>query len=241
MSTRKANILFILLSLTPLYSDGPRAADTPRPFEASYTLIKAGLSIGERQVSLKAEAGAQFLYQAESWPVGVLSLFKSDRIVERSHWTLAGDDIRPLSYSYRQSGRRKRDVSLEFDWDKLEVTNTIDTKPWRMDIPVGAMDKLVYTLALMRDMKQGRKELVYAIADGGRLKSYRFEQLGEEQVETPLGVFKAAHLKRIRKPGKKRSTHVWLAAELDYLPVVIEQDEKGATYRMVLSKWSPQP
>lgn len=236
MSKRKRKGLIVFLGLA--LSSAAGAGDAPRPFEALYTLVKAGLPIGKREISLKHRSEGGFLYQAESWPVGVVALFKDDRIVERSHWVLNGETIRPLNYSYRQSGRRKRDVSLEFDWDKLMVTNTIDTKPWQMDIPADAMDKLVYTLALMRDLKQGREELVYAIADGGRLKSYRFERLGEEKVETPLGVFKAAHLKRIRKPGKKRQTHVWLAAELDYLPVVIEQDEKGSMYRMLLSTLS---
>ena len=133
----------------------------------------------------------------------------------------------------RHGGSKTREVKLHFDWQHNTVTNTIDGDPWRMEIPPNAQDKLVYQLAIMYDLMNGKKDLDYKIADGGKLKDYAFEIQGEEVLNTALGRLKTVRIQRI---GDKRDTTVWCAPQLSYLPVRLEQqDTDGAELTMQLT------
>ena len=86
------------------------------------------------------------------------------------------------------------------------------------------MDKLLYQLAIMHDLQNGRTPASYRIADGGGIKTYSFEKLGEEVVETPLGSFDTIKILR-HKPGSSRKYVFWCAPDLEY------STGKGRAYR----------
>lgn len=60
---------------------------------------------------------------------------------------------------------------------------------WQLQTMAQIMDKLLYQLAIMRDLAGGERELEYRIVDKGKLKTYNFESLGEEVIDTPIGRF----------------------------------------------------
>ena len=64
--------------------------------------------------------------------------------------------------------------------------------------------------------------MMYAIADGGKLKTYDIHVRGEEVIETPAGQFETVIVAR---EGDERSTTMWCAKSLNYLPVKIQQIE----------------
>ena len=102
-----------------------------------------------------------------------------------------------------------------------------------MDIPANAQDKLVYQLSIMYDLLNGKKDLEYKIADGGKLKDYSFEIQGEEVLNTDLGKIKTLRIQRI---GDRRDTTVWCAPKFAYLPVRLEQqDTDGSELTMQIT------
>jgi hypothetical protein len=78
---------------------------------------------------------------------------------------------------------------------------------------------------MMNDLHQGKKgELNYSIADGGKLKDYKILIIGEETIETELGEFTTTKVVRTRGT---RTTTMWCAKKLGYLPVRITQKKEG--------------
>ena len=69
-----------------------------------------------------------------------------------------------------------------FDWDKNRVINIINGDPWHMAATPGLLDKLLYQLKIMRDLSNGVKNLHYRVADGGKIKDFQLQILGQEVV-----------------------------------------------------------
>lgn len=200
-------------------------ADPFPEFEARYALRYDGYQVGEATYRLSRQAN-DYRYESASKPTGITAWFRKDRVREHSQWQWQDPLIRPLRYVYERSGGRKeRRAELEFDWPRGQVENRVEGQPWQMDIPRGTLDKLVVTLAMMKDLERGKKSMEYSVADGGILKTYRFQVVGEEVVDTPAGRFNSIKLERLREDNK-RYTALWCAPSLHYLPVRIEQQEK---------------
>lgn len=207
-----------------LWSGVLGAAPLP-DFDVRYQLHLDGFKVGEAHYQLSRQDD-HFLYQSRTQPTGIAAWFRKDQVQEHSTWTLQNARIQPLRYHYqRTGGKKERFAELTFDWQSGQVENLVEGQPWQMDIPVGTLDKMVVTLALMLDLRQGKREVEYAIADGGKLKTYRFRVVAEERVETNIGSFDALKLERIRKDNK-RYTALWCAPALHYLPIRIKQREK---------------
>jgi hypothetical protein len=218
----------LLACLAPLPSAA--AGEPPRPFRARYEMRMNGLAVAQARLSLERLRDGRFVYRSESRPKGIVAWLRDDHVVERSLWSLADGAIRPHEYTYLHSGGgEQRRVDVVFDWTGRVVTNTADGKSWRMDLVDGTLDKLVYQLSLMRDLAAGRRDLAYPIADGGRLKTWRFEVVGEEVLDTPLGRLSTLRVKRFRERPRHRETELWCAPRLHYLPVRVDQarDEAG--------------
>lgn len=195
------------------------------PFKAAYTLSRAGVSVGTVLRTLRRENNATYVYESQSQTTGMMSVFLKDRILERSHWHVVNDTMRSLSYVYERSGGSKqRNVHLAFDWQNRIVTNDVDGDTWKMSIPDGAMDKLLYQIAVMRDLRAGKAKLAYEVADGGKLKTYEFHIEGDDLIETALGTLKTTRVTRNRDD---RVTTIWCAVDYQYLPVQIEQVEEN--------------
>lgn len=200
----------------------------PKPFHATYKAKFSGFTIeATRELGTHPNGEQELIFSASTWLA---------KLRESSRFNWSDGQLVPSQYQYHREGLgRSRDAVLEFDWDKHKVVNNVQDKPWRMDIPDGALDKLSYQLQLRSDLLNGKQTLQYNIADGGRLKTYLFEMVGEELLETRLGKLATVKIKKVRASGKKRVTYIWMAKHWDYLLVKLQQTEQdGKTYAIDL-------
>jgi hypothetical protein len=213
----------VLLQIAPQISHAE-----PTPFRAIYTAEYAGIPVfveGIRELTKLNDKEYILTNSVDSW---------LGSITEKSNFTWhAGDQLIPQEYRYRRRGMgRKRDAILKFDWSKHQVLNDVQSKPWKMTIPDGSMDKLGYQVKMRADLQQHysqsteKPNLSYLIADGGRVKTYNFELLGEEDIDTPVGRLSTIKVARLRK-NDKRSTIFWLAKDWQFLLVRLEQTDSG--------------
>lgn len=207
------------------------AAELPHEFTAHYKLTRGIITLGKSHRSFKKIGPNQFIFESISKPYGVGKIISDGEIHERSSWTLHNDILRPMSYSYTNSDSDlKRNVKLDFDWQKKVVVNNINGDPWKMKLEPKTQDKLLYLLSLMIDLKDGKRKFEYIIADGGTTKIYSAVVEGQQKIETDLGMFNT--LRVLRKHRDGRRTILWCAPSLDYLPIRIEQTKKdGNTVR----------
>jgi hypothetical protein len=215
------------------------AATGPLPaFDAQYNIRGFGFQIGEFRSTLSNSQDGNYRYETETRTVGFVAHFNSDVIRERSNWMWHNAVIRPLNYTYeRTGGKKERTAKLNFNWARGTVENTVDGETWKMPIHDGVLDRLVVQLSMMLDLKAGKNDMEYTFADGGKLKSYRFRIIGKESIETPSGVYDTVKLERV-VDDDKRSTMLWCAPKLHYLPVRIDQRERTDNYSMLLDKYS---
>ena len=226
-----AALLLLSIATSALAAPGH---ELPERFEATFLLEAAGTNVARTRWSLAPGADGTYVSVSRTEPIGVFSLIRDDTRVERSEWTYKGDWLQPLSYRYERTGRKAREIDIEFDWETNVARHDSSGSVWRLPVPRGAMDKFNYILALMRDLGRGERHLEYTIADGGRLRRYVLTHIGEERIETALGRFDTILIRRDRENSKRRTTF-WCASELGFLPVKIEhveRDGKSMTLRI---------
>ena len=153
----------------------------PERFSADFELYTHGMTVARTHWSVEPAGDDSFVYESRTEPAGFYAMISNDRVLERSVWRYVGDRLRSLCYRYvRTGGKKERDIAIEFDWERNLAHNTANGDTWNMPIPAEALDKLNYVLAMMGDLAAGKQEIDYLVADGGKLKAYRLEQLGFE-------------------------------------------------------------
>lgn len=232
-------LLSAFLLPAPAFGTGPVF---PAPFEAEYNLYSKGLEVAHIKRVFRALADGTYIYESRSHPVGLLAVFRDDRIVERTNWEQTENGFRPIKYIYKHSGSKKnRDVEINFDWQANEVYMQVNENHWQMDLEPSTLDKMLYQLAVMRDLKRGLEKFSYRIADGGKMKSYNFKTFSEEAVQTPYGDFEALKVERFRE-DRERETILWCVQKLDYLPVkVVNIEPDGLKTTALLKSYNPLP
>ncbi len=223
MKQLKKLLLFISLSAM---GNSAVLADVPALFEVSYTLYTNDLKVGLMERKFTMLDKNNYLFHSVSKTTGLAAFFRKDRIVESSKWSYSDKGFMPLSYQYQHTGGKKdRFVDITFNWDNKQIVNKVNDSTWHMDLQTGILDKLLYQLTIMADLKNGKVPETYTIADGGKIKNYHFEHVADEVINTPLGELKAMKIER-RKENTDRKTWLWCAYDLDFLPIKVVITEK---------------
>jgi hypothetical protein len=219
----------LFLATTLFFPAITLASAIPESFSNTYVSSALGFNVTVvHELKPRDDGTKEMRFEAKAW-FGNIEETSVLRIDDEGQ-------VIPLHYSYKRRGLgRNRDAALTFDWEKHLVTNDVQNTSWKMDIIEDVQDKLSYQLQLQRDVAQGKTTFVYQIADGGHLKEYAFEVVGEEVLKTPMGDVNTIKVKRSRD-NNERTTFVWLAPDWDYLLVSMEQEEKGKTYNINLRK-----
>lgn len=237
-----ARLCRVVLGFTALLLLGvvPAAAAEPQPgglrgFTAEYRLSWHDMEFGKVDVSLNLDPQGGYRYSAHTVALGMLATIRDDVVDEVSEGRIEGGRVIPHLYSYLHSRPDgDRDIRLEFDWAAGRVINRINDSVWTMELPTGIQDKFSDDIALMLALKDGARELIeFGVADGGRLKRYRFQVVGRETVEGPIGVQPALVVTRAK--GKREpNMRLWLGSDLNYLPLRAEKLDDGEAFLMYL-------
>jgi hypothetical protein len=234
---------FLLLGLgLLLLTAGALSQDNdapPRPFVATYQLSRNDLPVGQTRLEWQLTPGGGYRYRARTEPRGPLALIREDLILEESRGHLIDGRPRPDYYQYRRTGTASnRHLELTFDWPQNRVRIAETRSHWSLTMPPETLDKLVQQWQVSRDLANGVRDPEYTVADGGRLKQYRYRTLGRERLDTPLGPMDTLKLERRKDNGAADYT-LWLAEVLNYQPVRILRQHGEHTYLMELAGLEP--
>jgi Protein of unknown function (DUF3108) len=196
-------------------------------FLATYSVRTSGLKVGKMQRRLTITSGNHYRFESKIESTGLLALVHDGYIEESSEGELALAQLRPQRYAYRRiSGDKRKEASTVFNWAESRVTMRNKDQQWEAAVTPGTLDKLVYQLALMRDLARGGDDaLHYAIADDGEIKTYELSRAGVETVEINGAAVSAQKIIYARH-GSSRKTTLWCAAAYGYLPIQIEYLER---------------
>jgi Protein of unknown function (DUF3108) len=215
-------VIDLVFLLTLGLVDAASAPLTQTAFTVAYSLSRHGLRFATMTRQLSRQANGDYIFESQSRATGVARLLVYGEITEQSRWSLSGNRVYCQSYSYVRTGKKPKTVTLRFDWSNGLVLGNKGKENWRFD----ARPELSYQIAIMSDLQAGKRVLEYAFVDEERIKTYRFEAVGEEALETPIGKLKTVKLERTNeKPN--RSTTLWCASSLAYLPVRLDKQRAG--------------
>lgn len=196
-----------------------------KPFVGYYhTSYDMGFTLdieGKRSLKQKEDGSWVLDFRAKNW-FARISQTSTFRIDEEQQ-------LKPEHYRrYQKVFGKTKDRSIHFHWDQLKVTNDIDGKPWKMEIPTDALDLLSYQLKLRYDLMAHpkQKEFHYRVADGGKVKNFIFRVIGKEVLKTPMGKLNTIKLESIRFKQRDVEHLIWVATDWDNLLLRVEPVRK---------------
>lgn len=209
------------------------AAKSLKPFTAEYTVKYRGLSLGKMQQSLTISKNKNYVFkQTMDASIPFVNLD-----AKQQSEGLITTRVQPLHYQYqtRYKGKDRLD-KITFDWRRKRASFTYKNRQGQLPIKLGDQDQLSCLLQVRLKLIKTGKLKSCQIINGDRRSLYQFTRLKKETLETTRGPLSTLKLSRQRS-GSSRNVLMWLAPELDYLPVKIEQYKKGKRqFTLILSQ-----
>jgi len=220
MRHRLAPLLLLLAAVLPAFAS---AAPEMLPFEADYRVKIRGLG-GEMQLSL---SGTEEDYRARSRleARGVAGWFFRGEIAESAEFVVDEPGLVPLRYEGTDTltGDDTRTI-IQFDHAGGVAREWVEGKLNEYPLTERTYDRLSLQFALMQALASGERPEQFVLLDGERKAlDIRYQ---DGVIEVDYGTFDAVRVEH-RRPGSSRSTVLWCAPELGFLPVRIEQYRKG--------------
>lgn len=201
---------------------------TVATYTATYSVEYKGKEAGTAEFSVVYLADRD-LYEFTSRVVakGLLKLARPNPAVERSQFHVDGEGVRPLEFWYEDGSRSGEDnVHIAFDWDRRLATVTGAETRREMALPASALDRGTLQVALMRDLSTTGAPRTYSLADEDSVIDYEYTDNGTATTTTGIGPVETRVLAQ-QRAGSSRTTWLWVAPELRFLPVRIEQRRDG--------------
>ncbi|MCG7873422.1 MAG: DUF3108 domain-containing protein [Candidatus Thiodiazotropha lotti] len=229
----RAGLLGVVL--TCFFSLNALADDLLKPFSAEFTVHRNILPLGRLTLSLKLKPDGSYIYTAHSQPSLLANLFSRNEVTEESQGRYLEGRIIPHRYTYRDEDQQSENSEVSFDWQSALAATTSQGVTWSQPIGDATQDKLSQQLQVRLHLAQGNQQVSYQVADGGKVKTYHFQVVGEETVASSSDSYRCLRVERRKGDGESDYT-IWFARELGYLPIKIERNQNGKLYRMMLDK-----
>lgn len=229
VSTRQT-VSVILSACAVLFFSAGAHAMPPQRIELTFEIKFGSMKLGEGR-DLLVHDGNQYKVVSETIPKGLAAIFiKKIRRESRGAITEAG--LRPVSFE--EHGRKSGIRAAEFNWRDSTLRLINGDSNTIVPLPQNTIDQasLPYGFAFAGRVPDGFSAYV---ADGRRIKEYRYRIVGRERVQTVLGEIETIHVEKVRGPDDKRSFDFWLAVDHHFLPVKMRFIEKGRAFDSVVT------
>lgn len=235
--SRPLNKILIGASLLLLAAQAP-AQSSLAPHQAEYN-VKISVLGGQLKTKL-ATTETGYIATHTIQATGMSRMLAGGQIEETSHFARISSGIRPQTFETADTlTRDKTRASVQFDWEQQEASGTVNEEDFKTTIDGLAFDRVSIQYALMSDLLNNATADEYVLFDIDKFKTVQVSNIGNRTVKVPAGEYEAVGVQH-QVIGSKRITTMWCVAELDYLPVIIEQRRKGKLkMRAVLSNYSP--
>jgi hypothetical protein len=201
------------------------ASEYLAPYRAVYRVERDGEVGGRSEWTLSYEAAnRRYRFVSSTKVEGPLAIVAPKPVVETADFEYENGAIVPLTFSYEDGTRSgERSFRTTFDWTEGQAYTAARGYSTQVEIVAGVLDPVTVQMVLMRDLAKEASNVqadhVYRFVDGESVSTLSFstggrEVVGSAQIET----------RRIeqRREGSSRRTLLWLAPELEFLPIRIE-------------------
>jgi hypothetical protein len=197
----------------------------PLPFVATYTITWHGVTAGSSTLELRQTAPRLYLYTSTDIAYGVFRLAFRHPLRQSSRFRIAAGEVEPLAF---QAGGAGNDVMAQFDWKTSQVTGMAKGKLLDLKLQPGTQDPLSVQIAIMLKLQARDAPDAFWMLNTDEIDRFQYVRHEESTLDTPLGKLRTI-LYTSHQPGSNKTTYLWLAPTLDYMPARAEQRVKGST------------
>lgn len=159
--------------------------------------------------------------------VGVTIVFARVNLLQvSSEGTINESGIAPLTFNEKR--RNRSATATHFNQQEQKITFSASERT--IPLAPGAQDRATVLFQLgaigRADVNQYGKDMDILVGEDRDAVVYRFQLVGEEELETDMGKLVTWHLARPPKPGSYNARlDIWIAPSLDWYPVQIRNTE----------------
>ncbi len=201
------------------------STSNPPQFVATYTIAWHGVMAGTSTLRLHETSPQSYLYTSTDEAYGVFRLAFPHPLRQSSRFRIAGGEVQPLAF---QAGGAGNDVMAQFDWKDGQVTGMSKGKLLDLKLQSGTQDPLSVQIAMMLKLLARNAPGSFWMLNTDEIDRFQYVRHEESTLDTPLGKLRTI-LYTSHQPGSNRTTYLWLAPALDYMPARAEQHVKGTT------------
>lgn len=206
------------------------------PYSADYDMERKGIGSAKATFSLEKNADGSMEYKSVLHPTGIAALLLGD-VTQTSDFKLVNGRPQSTNYRYSEKGKHASEETIQFDWSgKKKATSTEDGKSRNADLTDNSVDVQLVQLLLASDAAAGKVPASYQIVDHGEATTYDAKALPDAKLRLQSGNYqsKVYLLSDVTNTDKHRTITVWMAPNLHYLPVQIQQVDKKNTITLTL-------
>jgi hypothetical protein len=228
-------------SAKPVSSDNPQSKPPGiklMPYEARYDILDGSDPVGTADRTLTLSDNTWRLEQSTS----IKRWYYKYEFTESSEFIIQNETPLPQQYASitKRSFKDNRIIKSQFNWDKNIETGSRNGDTWTLELAKPVVDHLSYQIALRLKADQQRRKETFRVSYKGELDTYQFINDGEHTIKTELGDIKT--ILWTQKPNNKHDKImlIWLAPELQYMPVQMAQYRNGkaeGTIRLKYLNW----
>lgn len=228
------NLRHLCLGLAIWIGSGIALADEPPGgYAAVYRLTFNDELVGEAHFNLSID-GERYELEAYTLPAGKMDTQRQE-ILEISRGWLSTEGVRPETYDYSIQTDGKLDlINLGFNWDSALLQIHSGKENREITLKPGSQDHLSYLLQIRNMLQRGQVQIALYLVNPEATEAMVLEHRGQEQIEVGDTSYTTERVERF-SPDNTIQRRLWLAPELDYLPVRIEQswDQGVVSMRLV--------
>ena len=193
------------------------AATAPATIKADYDVYKDGLHIATVAENFD-QSGDRYQIESDSTPAGILAVFVKTRIKVQSSGKVNGTGLQPDKLDYGRLDDPSKNVSAAFDWQAHALHLSFDGRKETLPLAPGTQDRLSIMYQFLFLPPEKLKRLEFQMTNGKKIENYRYDFIGEEELDTPLGKLVTLHLVKEREASDP-VTEIWLSRDHQYFPV----------------------
>ena len=196
----------------------------PADYEAVYS-VKLMQADGTLRAKLKNNNGT-YIYTLKTEPTGFWKLIANGSINESSQFEIVDGEIRSINYRLNDTIRRNpRESVVDFDWSKKTIQGFYKDRMIDFYIERRILTRILLQIEIMHQKQRNNLEDSYLIIDKDEIKEIEITSSNSgKKISVPFGsyeVFEVSH----RSKNSNRINTFWLAPDLDFIPLKLEQTE----------------
>lgn len=220
----KASMKYRILILACILFQIGNLNAVPADYEAVYT-VKLLQADGTLRAKLENNDGT-YTYTLKTEPTGFWKLIANGSINESSEFEIINDEIRSINYRLNDTIRRNaRESEVDFDWSKKVIKGFYKDRVIDFNIEKRILTRILLQIEIMHQKQRNNLKDTYLIIDKDEIKEIDITSSNSgKKISVPFGSYDVIEVSH-RSKNSNRINTFWLAPELDFIPVKLEQTE----------------